>query len=229
MKKITQRIDSESIKEERKRLRKERKRLRKARRFLLAGKQNDFSYMDLNGLSLGIDYDDRCQHCEQVITIRDIDFSGSSLKRVDFGGHIYINCDFSNSNLEEACFDKSQFINCKFDESIMEMATMVNSSFTNCSFIDATSSFSLISGYRRTSFVSHVVFDECDMRGINLSFSDMENSSFVQCMLDNASFKDARMCGISFDRTSVSSVDFSGADLDDCKFDNDDSIIKLRA
>ncbi|WP_347158238.1 pentapeptide repeat-containing protein [Pontibacter chitinilyticus] len=120
-------------------------------------------------------------------------YPGKAIKNREFETCTFKNCDFSNADFS------------------------VNR-FTDCVFIGCN--LALLKLNRST--LSHVVFRECKLTGIN--FSECGEALFTvrfeSCFLDYASFVNRKMPKTLFSSTSLKGTDFTNATLTSAVFDN---------
>lgn len=142
-------------------------------------------------------------------------FDNLEIKRLDLQECKFIQCSFAKSDLTGTKFNAAVFDNCNFSNAKIDGCNFFSAVFRECKLLGLK--FSRVSSLIGATFTK-CSFDYADMRALNLSRLNLENSSFIEtdfslANLENTSFINSQMINCNFNQVKYKMTDFRGAIL----------------
>jgi len=143
-----------------------------------------------------------------------------------------------NDNLQEKnsidnfCIEDALFNNVEFTN-YYNYTEIINSKIQNCNFekavfqgLDMTNCIIKLSNLANQSLMNHsyqqIIFDNCNLIGINFTDSYLENILFKNCNLTYSNFSNTNLKNIIFDNCNLKSSSFNSVKWKELTLDNCD-------
>ncbi|MBE9218546.1 pentapeptide repeat-containing protein [Dolichospermum flos-aquae] len=124
----------------------------------------------------------------EKVNLTDADFTGATLRNVDFRKAILTKTRFYNArNIEYACFDENHYLQ---NQIIRQLAIKLD-----------------------VKQLDDKNFNYLDLEGINLEEANLQGISFMGANLKNASLKNADLTGANLKQAQLAGADLTGANL----------------
>lgn len=143
-----------------------------------------------------------------------------------------INNNLKNSSILEEYTKDKEFKNISFT-GYYPYIEIGNSSFTSCNFnkanfqgLDITNTIIKLSDLSNQQLTEHsyqqIIFDNCNLIGINFTDSYLENITFKNCNLSYSNFSNTNLKNIIFDNCNLKESTFSMVKWKSLNFENSD-------
>jgi uncharacterized protein YjbI with pentapeptide repeats len=106
---------------------------------------------------------------------RNLNFSGSDMKKIEVRDSSFKNCSFNKANLRKARFKKSKFLEAGF---LFNMSALESANFYDCFLRQAS--------FKKAD-LTKAVFRNCDLRDTNFNETDISQTQFINCQLEGSS------------------------------------------
>lgn len=144
-------------------------------------------------------------------TFEKVSFIDKKVNNREFEDCVFKNCDFSNSDFSNNTFMDCEFINCNLSMTQLVGTSLKTVDFKNCKllgihfhncadFLFSVSFQVCVLDY--SSFANKKMpktkFNSCSMKEVSLIGTNLTNSVFENCNLDNAVFNDTQLASVDF-------------------------------
>lgn len=118
------------------------------------------------------------------VIFKDVSFAADDLQAAEFVDVVFDCCDLSNVDFQNASFHRCE---------------LINSKLTGADFANAR--------------LGHTLFNDCDGRYSNFSFSVMKEVEFTECSLVDSDLYECTFKNVAFQRCKLDNSNFSETDL----------------
>jgi len=134
---------------------------------------------------------------------KNIDYTGKTLRDLEFFNCCFVECNFTKSNLRGIKFEDCTFQDCNFSMTDIEGTGFRNATFIGCKILG-------IDFMRCNKFMFSFKFDNCIMHFCTFFGTKLTKTHFIKCDLKE----------VDFSETDLSLAVFANTDLNGTKFSN---------
>ena len=166
-------------------------------------------------------------------TFEKVSFIDKKVNNREFEDCVFKNCDFSNSDFSNNTFMDCEFIDCNLSMTQLTGTSLKTVDFKNCKllgihfhtcadFLFSVNFQDCVLDY--SSFANKKMpktkFTNCSIKEVSLIGTNLTNSVFENCNLDNAIFNDTQLAGTNFTTAYNYKIDPEFNPMKKAKFSN---------